>query len=441
MSNNISGTMWIVGQTPRRRSGTSRSNGEGAVWEDKANHRWVGTITLGWEYVDDGKGGTKRRQLRKSVSGPTKRDVVRKLREFHNNLDDGVPMPDQQITVGAMLDQWLTDVLPGTVAKPTEGQYRDVVRLYIKPRIGDKKLRELTPTDVTRMLRDMEKPTSSRPDGYSQNARRLARSVLRRAIRWAEVEGIVSRNVAALANPVRVERPDGRTMTPAQARVFLDHIRGDRNEALFVTALSLGLRVSELLALSWEDVNLDPVGEGRPTLTVRRGLKRIKGEGLVVDGVKTKTSRRTIHLPASTAECLREHRRRQVLERAEYPGEWPDRPLGVDLVFRSARGTPLDPSNVWSYLSEATKHAGAEYEDEDRTIIKPGTGLGHWHPHELRHSAASLLIAQGVPLKVVSEMLGHSSITVTADIYAHVMAPARDEAAIAMDRALGKPSS
>jgi hypothetical protein len=76
--------MSIVAQTPRRRSGTSRSNGEGAVWEDKANHRWVGTITLGWEYVDDGKGGTKRRQLRKSVSGPTKREVVRKLREFHN---------------------------------------------------------------------------------------------------------------------------------------------------------------------------------------------------------------------------------------------------------------------------------------------------------------------------------------------------------------------
>ena len=290
--------------TPKRRSGTSRSNGEGAVWEDKANHRWVGTITLGWEYVDNGKGGTKRRQIRKSVSGPTKKDVVRKLREFHNKVDAGVPVPDQQITVGAMLEQWLTDVLPGTVAKATEGQYRDVVRLYIKPRIGDKKLRDLTPTDVTRMLRDMEKPTKSRPNGYSQNARRLARSVLRRAIRWAEVEGIVSRNVAALANPVRVERPDGRTMTPAQARIFLDHIKGDRNEALFVTALSLGLRVSELLALSWDDVHLDPPAGSLPTLTVRRGLKRIKGEGLVIDGVKTKTSRRTIHLPSTTAMCF-----------------------------------------------------------------------------------------------------------------------------------------
>jgi integrase len=95
-------------------------------------------------------------------------------------------------------------------------------------------------------------------------------------------------------------------------------------------------------------------------------------------------------------------------------------PLGVDLVFRSVTGTALDPSNVAHGLSAITQRAG----------------LGHWHPHELRHSAASLLLAQGVPLKVVSDILGHSSITVTADVYAHLLAPMRDEAADAMDRAL-----
>lgn len=422
----------------RRRT---RGNGEGGIREDKARGRWIAHVTIGWEDVPDGNGGTRKRQVRKYVVGKTKREVAERLRNLQTMADRGVPLPDQKMTVGAMLDMWLSDVLPGTVAKATEGQYRDVVRLYIKPRIADKKLRELTPTDVTRMLRDMEKPTKSRQNGYSQNARRLARSVLRRAIRWAEVEGIVSRNVAALANPVRVERPDGRTMTPEQARVFLDHIKGDRNEAMFVTALSLGLRVSELLAVSWNDVNLDPTDGSRPTLTVRRGLKRIKGEGLVIDGVKTKASRRTIHLPAPTAECLREHRRRQEREQAEFPGEWPERPLDVDLVFRTVTGTALDPSNVWSYLSEATTHAGAEYQDKDRTVIKAGTGLGHWHPHELRHSAGSLLLAQGVQLKMISEMLGHSSIAVTADVYAHVLAPARDDVAAAMERALAEPST
>ena len=137
-----------------------------------------------------------------------------------------------------------------------------------------------------------------------------------------------------------------------------------------------------------------------------------------------------------TAACLGEHRERQRIEREQYPGRWPAKPLGVDLVFRTVDGTALDPSNVSHYLSKATRHAGAEYVDDERRLIKPGTGLGHWHPHELRHSAASLLLAQGVPLKVVSEFLGHSGISVTANVYAHLLAPARDEAAAAMNRAL-----
>jgi integrase len=121
-----------------------------------------------------------------------------------------------------------------------------------------------------------------------------------------------------------------------------------------------------------------------------------------------------------TAARLRELRDRQARERDAFPGVWPERPLGVDLVFRSATGTALAPSNVWSRLSKQTTSAG----------------LGHWHPHELRHSAASLLLGEGVPLKVVSEMLGHSGINVTANVHAHVLAPARDEPAEAMDRAL-----
>ena len=103
-------------------------------------------------------------------------------------------------------------------------------------------------------------------------------------------------------------------------------------------------------------------------------------------------------------------------------------------MFRSPIGTALDPSNVWGSLSRLTTDAGAERNQDGEVIA--GTGLGHWHPHELRHSAASLLLAQGVPIKVVSELLGHSGINVTADIYSHVLAPLKDEAAAAMDRAL-----
>ena len=103
--------------------------------------------------------------------------------------------------------------------------------------------------------------------------------------------------------------------------------------------------------------------------------------------------------------------------------------LGVNIAL----GTDWMPTGSMNMLREL---ACAEYLDEERTQIKPGTGLGHWHPHELRHSAASLLLAQGVPLKVVSDLLGHSGITITANVYAHVLAPLKDEAAEAMNRAL-----
>jgi integrase len=222
--------------------------------------------------------------VRKSVSGKTKRDVLQRMRELERRVGTNLPPPPKNATVGTMLDLWLTEVLPGTVSEVTESQYRDVIRLYLKPRLGRRKLQDLTPLDVTRMLRDMEQPTVTRPSGYSSNTRRLARSVLRRALRWAEVEGMVARNVAALANPVKMVQPEGRTMTPEQARVFLDHVRGDRLEALYVVALSLGLRVSELLAVGWDDVNLDPLDGLPSTLKVHRGLKRIRGRGLVIEG-------------------------------------------------------------------------------------------------------------------------------------------------------------
>jgi integrase len=399
-----------------------RSNGEGSVRFNAARARWEGRVTVGLN-----ESGAPRRKM---VTATTKRDVLAAMRKLADDASNGIEAQRLTTTVAGMLARWLADVVPGTVAEPTRQQYADVVRLYVNPRIGHKRVRTLTPGDVTAMLRDMERSTPTRPSGYSATARRLARSVLRRALRWAEIEGYVARNAAALAQGVKADRTEARTMTAEQASTFLAAVKGDRNEALYVVALSLGLRVSELLAVAWDDVNLDGPA---PSLTVRRGIKRIRtgkgnrsrkrGEagGLIVGDVKTSSSRRTIDLPAVTVAVLREHRSRQVVERLAFPAEWPDRPLGLDLVFRTPMGTAMDPSNAAHALSKATKAAG----------------LGHWHPHELRHSAASLMLAQGVPLRTISDVLGHSSIKVTSDVYSHLFAPARAEAAAAMNRALG----
>lgn len=381
----------------------TRSNGEGAVYQDKARRRWVGTATVG--YDGDGK------QVRRSVTGRTKGQVVERMRELQGAIDQGQDPAARDLTVARFLATWLDDVLPGSVAASTERQYRDVVRLYVVPTIGQKRLRTLQARDVARMLRQLDE------EGRSPNTRRLARSVLRRALRWAEAEGMVARNVAALANGVKVGRSDGRTLTPDQARQLLAHLTGDRLEAAFAVALALGLRRGELLGLSWEDVTLDATP---PRLTVSRNLTRVAGRGLALDETKTAGSRRTVHLPSPVVAALRTHRARQAEERLVAGPGWTERPLGADLVFRTPFGTPTDPDNFRNHCYRITEAAG----------------LGRWSPHELRHSAASLLIAQGVPLKLVSEALGHGSIRITADVYGHLFDDAGAVAADAMTEAL-----
>ncbi len=386
-----------------------RSNGEGTVRRNVERSRWEARFTVG----NDGNG----RPVRKMATGATKVVALKRMREAQDAAASGRDPVRRDHTVGRYLGEWLDDVLPGTVAAATEGQYREVVRRYIIPCIGRKHLATLSAGDVSKMLRDMATPTAERPNGYSPTSQRLARSILRTALAHAEREGHVSRNVAALAKGVPQQRSEGRTMTPAEATKFLIHIRGDRDEAAYVVALSCGLRVSELLGLAWDCVSIDSTPA---TIDIRRGLKYVPGLGLLVGDVKTTTSRRTVHLTEQAVVTLKRHRAIQRAERLKLGRFWNDLPLGVDFVFRTVDGTARDPSNFRKALSATTNAAG----------------LGHWHPHELRHSAASLLLAQGVSLKTIADTLGHSSITVTANVYAHLLDDARAEAAEAMSRAL-----
>lgn len=302
-------------------------------------------------------------------------------------------------------------MLPGTVAATTLHQYRDVVRLYVVPHVGRKRLRSLTAADVSKMVRALA------DEGRAPNTARLARSVLRRALRWAEHEGMVVRNVAAIAFGPRVPTPEGRTLTLDEARSFLTSIEGHRLEAAWIVMLGVGLRRGELLGLSWDDVALKAKA---PTLTVNRALRRLRTSGLELTEPKTRQSRRNVHLPRAVAAALTEHRRRQAAEQLAAGPEWVDRPLGADLVFRTPFGTAVDPDNFRNITYTVTDAAG----------------IGRWSPHELRHSAASIMLAMGVPMKTVSETLGHSSIRVTSDVYAHLMPAARQEAADAVDAAL-----
>ncbi len=364
-----------------------RGTGEGAVYR-RPDGLWVAAVEL--PRSPDGK------RRRRVVKARTKREVLARLEQVRKHAAEGV-VPDRATSAGAYLAWWLDNACrqlkPATLAN-----YRVTVSNHIKPYIGGVRLVQLSPAHVRTMLADLEAA------GYSANTRRLARSVLRRALGLAERDGLVARNVAALTDgpSVASTRLDD-ALDASQAAQVLEASRGDRLEALAVLVLTLGLRRGEALGLRWTDVDL----EGK-TLTVGRTLARVPGSGLVTTTPKTATGARTVPLVGNTVPVLREHRRRQAEERLRAGPAWQDN----GWVFTSSVGTPLDPRGAlrwWHKLSERA-------------------GVGRRRFHASRHTAATLLLDRGVPLEVVSAILGHASLAITADVYARVTMDAKRRA-------------
>jgi integrase len=369
-----------------------RGNHEGSIYRRASDQRWVGQLLLGY----DGLG----RPIRRFVTAKTRSEVAQKLKQLLRQFDDGLTVPDAGLKLEALFERWFEDVLRHQVAPSTFSNYRAVTVKHIVPALGKKKISALMVTDVDRLL------SSKIDSGLSTSTVRRIRAVLSQCldqgIRW----GVVSRNVASHSRAPRETRKEGRTLSPEQAKQFLAYLKGHRNEALYAVMLSTGLRRGEALGLMWKDLDRDS-----GVLQIRRQLKR-EGGTLVTADTKTSRSRRSVNLPPPMLKALLWHERRQETERTALGTSW----INTDFIFTSAVGTPIDPRNFYREFTKICRDAG----------------MGDWHPHELRHSAASLMLAQGVKLQVVSQVLGHASIRMTADVYGHILDPDRQEAADAM---------
>ncbi|MGA2970173.1 MAG: tyrosine-type recombinase/integrase [Acidimicrobiales bacterium] len=371
----------------------ARGNGEGSIYQRAADGLWLGVLTLGY--------GNNGRLIRKTVTAKTRTEVAKKLKLLQRQLEDGLPLPDTTLTVAQLLNSWHSDVLRHQVAPSAASNYKSVADCHIIPVLGRKLVVKLTAADVDRLI--SQKMDSGLSVSSVQRIRFVLAQAIDQGIRW----GSISRNVARLSRAPKAQRSEGRTLTPAEARVLLEALKGHRNEVLYSLMLATGMRRGEALGLQWRDFD-----ELSGTVSIRRQLKR-EGGVLVTSDTKTARSRRSVNLPARMVATLVNHKQFKVeqIDSSRLPTEF---------VFTSSVGTPLDPRNL-----------NREFHD-----ICEKAGLGHWHPHELRHSAASLMLAEGVKLQVVSEVLGHSSIRMTADVYGHILAPDREAAAKAMGSVL-----
>ncbi|MGO9178720.1 MAG: tyrosine-type recombinase/integrase [Candidatus Limnocylindrales bacterium] len=331
---------------------------------------------------------------------------------LHGTLDPGTASHSDtlnDLTLGAFLEDWLTDVVRLSVRPRTYVSYCYIVRLHLAPGLGHRPLAALSPADVQAFL------NAKSAAGLSPRTVAYLRGVLRQALGHAERMDLVFRNAARLARPPRIPRRPVSPLTVEQARTFLLAIRGDRLEALYLVALGVGLRQGEILGLRWPDVDLVA-----GSITVRYALARIDGQLVLVEP-KSASSRRVVPLPAIVRDALTAHRLRQTQECLTLLPQPPD-PF-ADLVFTTTLGTPLDGISVTRRFQRILRAAG----------------LPRQRFHDLRHACATLLLAQGVPARVVMETLGHSEISFTLNTYSHVLPALGRQAAERMDEVLGGP--
>ena len=430
-----------------------RGRGDDGITWDKTNSCYVGTVSLGFD--------SQGRRRRPTVRGRTKAEVRDKLKDLHEEISAGIRTP-ATYTIMECVSDWLEEL---TFDPHTMDTYRGQAEKWIYPRIGSTKLKNFKVAEADRFFRGIAPVLSKR-------SLMMVKSTLRRSIRRAQKHDLIGKNVIEL-----VDLPDGqpghpsRAMTEEQATKVLATVRGARPvyvkvirvgatrtaathaatednriacgnkprknakpteisanledttcracraqldidsgesprlEALFVLSITLGLRPGELRALTWDHVDLN-----QGVVHVWRSTRQ--------DGdTKTPQSRRSLMLPKRAINALRVHRRRQDAERVTAGAAWHD----GNLVFCHEDGRQYSSDSLNWRFSRMTRRAG----------------IGHWHAHEGRHTAVSIMSSNGVPIQDISDTVGHKSTHVTETVYRHVIVPAIRGGASVMDTVFG----
>ncbi len=371
-----------------------RGQGEGSLYKRK-DGLWVAQV-----YAQ----GTKIYKYCKTQAEA--RDWVQEIR---NQLQNGLALASAQITLEQFLQQWL-ESHRASIRPKTVQQYEHIVKQYLVPGIGRLKLRELRPDHIQALY------NANLREGKSERTVLLIHAVLHRALNQALKWGLIVHNPVQGTTHPKLRHREMRTLTDIQVRTLLRVVQGSRYEALYLLAVSTGLREGELLGLKWSDLDWSA-----RRLQVQRQLQRLSGNSMVFSEPKSKAGRRAVVLSQIVLSRLRSHRVIQAYEKLFAGERWKEN----DLVFPSSIGTPWDPRNLY-------KHFKGLLEQAELPDIRF---------HDLRHTAATLMLQQGIHPKVVQERLGHADISLTLNTYSHVMPDIQEEAAEKLDLILAPHES
>lgn len=367
----------------------------------RGKRSWQVQIELG----PDPRTGARRRRF-VTVQG-TRRDAERARTEALHERDTGIDLRPEHVTLAQYLQRWLTDYAAHNVAPSTLLRYRQLsTRLSVL--LGNLRLAEIRPAHVQSAYAALLR------DGLAERTvlhhHRMLREALHHAVRWQ----LLGRNPADAVQPPRPARAEMRTLTSDETGVLMDAVADAGQRRLVYVALATGLRLGELLGLRWSDIDWSG-----SRATIQRAAQYLPASGVTLRAPKTARGRRSVALSADTLTVLREHRSNQNEARLRAGPAWSDN----GLVFARADGSLERPYPVSAAVIRQARGAGFE-------------GLRF---HDLRHTAATLMLQAGVHPKIVSERLGHATISLTLDTYSHVLPDMQQEAAAALDRLLTPP--
>jgi integrase len=357
---------------------------------------WAGIVDLPPDAVTG-----KRRQKR--VTARTRRECEEKIRAILDQADEGDAVGHEKLTLEEFAKQWLEAVEPA-LRPSTFRRYADMLRVHILPQLGKRQLPKLTPSDLQRFY------ANRLTYGLSSTSVHHLHVMLHRVLKQAERWGMVSRNVASMVDAPRRTFPEITTWNLEQVNHFFTVADQHHLAALWRLALLTGMRRGELLGLKWEDIDFD-----RGVLAVRRTMSRGKGGQWELGQPKTTSGRRSIALPASCVTVLRKHRANQNVQRLRLGELWQD----CGFVLTNRTGGSLHVNSL-----------GAAFKAVTATSKLPVIRF-----HDLRHTSATLLLAQGVHPKIVQERLGHADISMTLNRYSHVTPDMQRSAADMLDAA------
>lgn len=394
-----------------------RAKGDGSL-KERANGRWEGYLP----YKDN-----LGRSRRKYFTGRTKREVQALINAFKQTLARGPYFEPARKPLETYLAEWLQTDAPKHVKPHVIPSYERYIKLYLNPLIGHLPLAELTTpivqawcdtlAETGRAILKGSKPAGGQskaaPKPLAPSTISRAKGILQSALGDARRRGLILDNPADGAKGPTIRREEMKYWRPEQTRKFLASVEGHYLEAYYLVALALGLRISEALGLRWSDVDLE-----KGTLKVEQTLQRSKVDNPIIADVKRGSSRRTIRLPQKVIAALRKHRASQNSLQLAAGANWKNKQL--DLIFTSETGYHLEDRNILHQFRRLAIQAK----------------LPQLRVHDMRHTAAALMILTGANIKVVSETLGHASIRITLDLYGHLYDEQKQDVADAMDRLL-----